>query len=133
MEKKLEEVPVIFKTENSMANSAFSDQIPMTSFPFSSIFDMPCDGEKGLLLDMLGTQDYYGPTSALFDLLQPPPPQQQPPLPPPASAVQESSEVFNTPNSSSISSSSTEAPNDDQQSKTAEEEEEDNQEKTKKM
>uniref|UniRef100_A0A5B6YLU6 WRKY transcription factor n=1 Tax=Davidia involucrata TaxID=16924 RepID=A0A5B6YLU6_DAVIN len=128
MEKKQE-----LKTDNSMANFAFSDQIP-TSFALSGIFDMPCEGEKGGSLgfmDMLGIQD-YGPS--LFDLFQTPlmPPQ---PVPSPASTIPESSEVVNTPatpNSSSISSSSTEAAN-DEQTKTVPEEEEQDQEKTKKQ
>ncbi|KAA8527353.1 hypothetical protein F0562_034932 [Nyssa sinensis] len=128
MERKQE-----LKTDNSMANSTFSDQIP-TSFALSGIFDMPCEGEKGSLgfVDMLGMgiQDY---SPSLFDLFQTPlmPPQ---PVPSPASTIPESSEVVNTPatpNSSSISSSSTEAPN-DEQNKIAEEEDQD-QEKTKKQ
>ncbi|KAA8531200.1 hypothetical protein F0562_005886 [Nyssa sinensis] len=126
MEKKEE-----LKTDNSMANSTFSDQIP-TTFALSGIFDMPCESEKGSLgfMDMLGIQDYG---SSLFDLLQTPPVQPQSPLLP-ASTIPESSEVVNTPatpNSSSISSSSTEAAN-DEQTKTVEEEEQD-QEKTKKQ
>ncbi|KAJ9699829.1 hypothetical protein PVL29_005613 [Vitis rotundifolia] len=120
------------KTENSMANSTFSDQIP-ASFAFSSsIFDMPCEVEKGSLgfMDLLGIQDY---SPSLFDVLQPPL-APHPLTSPASSAPPESSEVVNapaTPNSSSISSSSTEAANDDQ-TKAAEEEEQD-QEKNKKQ
>lgn len=122
------------KTENSMANSTFSDQIP-AGFTFSSsIFDMSCEVEieKGSFgfMDLLGVQDY---SPSLYDLLQPPLPP-QPLTSPASSAPPESSEVVNapaTPNSSSISSSSTEAANDDQ-TKAAEEEEQD-QEKNKKQ
>lgn len=121
----------LVKTENSMANSTFSDQIPASyAFP-SSIFDMPCEVEKGSLgfMDLLGVQD-YGPS--IFDLLQAPL-DPQPLTSPASSAPPESSEVVNapaTPNSSSISSSSTEAAN-DAQNKTAEEEQD--QEKNKKQ
>lgn len=118
------------KTENSMANSTFSDQIPASCAFSSSIFDMPCEVEKGSLgfMDLLGIQDY---SPSLFDLLQPPL-APHPLTSPASSAPPESSEVVNapaTPNSSSISSSSTEAANDDQ-TKAAEEEEQD-QEKNK--
>lgn len=120
------------KTENSMANSTFSDQIPASCAFSSSIFDMPCEVEKGSLgfMDLLGIQDY---SPSLFDLLQPPL-APHPLTSPASSAPPESSEVVNapaTPNSSSISSSSTEAANDDQ-TKAAEEEEQD-QEKNKKQ
>ncbi|CAK9187625.1 unnamed protein product [Ilex paraguariensis] len=124
------------KTENSMANSTFSDLIPAKSFALPNIFEMTCDGEKGSFgfMDMLGIQD-YSTSSSLFDLIETPlMPTQSQPLLSPGSTVPESSEVVNTPatpNSSSISSSSTEAANDDQQAKTVEEEEQD-QEKTKK-
>ncbi|XP_059645987.1 probable WRKY transcription factor 48 [Cornus florida] len=131
MEKKEEEL----SNDNWMGNSTFSDQIPvsfaLSSGSSSSIFDMPCDGEKGSLgfMDMLGMQD-YGPS--LLDLLHTPSmPMPTQPLPSPASTVPDSSEVVNTPatpNSSSISSSSTEAANDEHKV----EEEDQNQEKTKK-
>ncbi|KAL6952526.1 hypothetical protein U1Q18_015854 [Sarracenia purpurea var. burkii] len=130
MEKKEE-----LNTGNPMVNSAPSDQIP-TSFPLSSIFDMPCVGEKSSFgfMDMLGIQDY---TPSLFDLLQTPAMPPQPPLPSPVSTIPESSEVVNTPttpNSLSISSSSTEAANDLEQTKTTVEEEElDDQDKTMKQ
>lgn len=141
MEKKEDQV---IKTDNPMANSMFSEQIP-TSFASSGIFDMPCEleGEKsgvggGSLgfVDMLGIQDYFCNPS-LFDMFQtplPPPPPQQP-IPSPS--VQELSEVVNTPatpNSLSVSSSSAEAGNDEKESKTTlEGEEELDQEKTKKQ
>lgn len=131
------------KTENSMVNSTFSDEIP-TSYPLSSIFDMPCmesdHHQKGLSLgymDMLGIQDFDSPS--LFDLFpapmmpQPPEPQQTL-VPSPASTLPESSEVVNTPatpNSSSISSSSNEAAN-EERTKAGGEEDQD-QEKTKKQ
>ena len=145
------------KTENSMANSTFSDEIP-SSFPLSSIFDMPCmestdhhHHQKGLSLgymDLLGIQDFDSPS--LFDLFpapmmppaqsQPPQPQlqqQQTLVPSPASTVPaESSEVVNTPatpNSSSISSSSNEAANEERTKAGGEEEEDQDHEKTKKQ
>jgi hypothetical protein len=135
------------KTENSMANSTFSDEIP-SSLPLSSIFDMQfIEGDhhhhqKGLSLgymDMLGMQDFD--STSLFDLFpaptmpQPPPQPQTLVIPSPASTVPESSEVVNTPatpNSSSISSSSNEAAN-DERIKAAGEEEDQDQEKTKKQ
>ncbi|KAG6664166.1 hypothetical protein CIPAW_02G073500 [Carya illinoinensis] len=140
MEKKQE-----LKTDNSMANSAFSDEIP-GSLSLPSIFDMPCDQsdhQKGLSLgfmDMLSIPADYNPS--LFDLfstptmmpqpqVQPQQQQQQQPLPSPASTVPESSEVVNTPatpNSSSISSSSNEG-----QTKAGGGEEDQDQEKTKKQ
>ncbi|KAE8076653.1 hypothetical protein FH972_015289 [Carpinus fangiana] len=129
------------KTENSMANSTFSDEIP-SSFPLSSIFDMPC------YMDLLGIQDFDSPS--LFDLFpapmvppaqsQPPQPQlqqQQTLVPSPASTVPaESSEVVNTPatpNSSSISCSSNEAANEERTKAGGEEEEDQDHEKTKKQ
>ena len=121
------------KTENSMANSTFSDQIP-ASFPFpSSFFDMSYEVEKGSLgfLDLLGVPDYC---PSLSDLLQTPLPPQSLITSPASSAPPESSEVVNapaTPNSSSISSSSTEAANDDQTK--APEEDDQDQEKNKKQ
>lgn len=140
MDKKEE-----LKTENSMANSTFSDEIP-SSFALPSIFDMPCDQgdhQKGSSLgfvDMLGIQDY---NPSLFDWFsapmmpqpQPQPQQLQQPLPSPTSTVPESSEVVNTPatpNSSSISSSSNEAANEGQ-TKAGGDEDDQDQEKTKKQ
>lgn len=138
----MEKIEEVMKSENSImfGNSTFADPMP-TSFAFSSIFDMPCDGggDKGGFgfMDLLGIHDY---NPSLFDLLQPqtqPQPQPQPqPLPSPAST---NSEVFNTPatpNSSSISSSSTEAAaavQDEQTKTTLEEEDQDHQDKTKKQ
>ncbi|KAK4425974.1 putative WRKY transcription factor 48 [Sesamum alatum] len=131
------------KTENSLENTAFSNQmmIPaessfsMPSNSNSSLFDISCgelaDHHKGScgFIDMLSVQDFNFPSSTFDDFLQnisshliPLEPQQlqlstSQPLPSPASTVPEYSEVVNTPatpNSSSISSSSTEAaPNDD--------------------
>ncbi|KAF8401296.1 hypothetical protein HHK36_012229 [Tetracentron sinense] len=100
------------ETQNLIGASTFPDQIP-TTFSLSSIFDMPCEGEKGSLgfMELLGIQDL---SPSIFDLLQ------TTSIPPQPSALTscrpESSELLNlpaTPNSSSISSSSTEAANEE--------------------
>ncbi|XAR56977.1 hypothetical protein NMG60_11024966 [Bertholletia excelsa] len=122
-------------SENSMANSVFSDQIP-ASFGFSGIFDPPlCERDNGYFSsfgDLLGFQDY---NPSIYDPFQPlglPSPQ---PLLSPASTMPDASEVVNTPatpNSSSISSSSNEAPNEGQNKTAVEGEEDHDQDKTKK-
>ncbi|KAI3459203.1 hypothetical protein Pfo_015866 [Paulownia fortunei] len=139
--------------ENSLKNTAFSDQmmIPENSFSTpNSLFDISCeqaDQQKSSLgfIDMLSVQDFSTPSYIFDDLLQnitapliPLQPLSQAPLHSPASTMPEYSEVVNnpaTPNSSSMSSSSTEAAANDDQKKneTVEEEEEQDQEKTKKQ
>ncbi|KAI4334998.1 hypothetical protein L6164_013688 [Bauhinia variegata] len=129
MEKREAENKSTIEIENSISMATFSDEIPSTcSYPFTSIFDMPCDQPDKAssfgFMDLLATQDY---TPSLFDWLPTTAAaatnptttsttSSMPvthPLPSPASSnVPDSSEVLNTPMSpnsnSSISSLSNE-------------------------
>ncbi|KAL8245010.1 hypothetical protein R6Q59_011268 [Mikania micrantha] len=113
MEKKDE---LKINSENSMANTTFSDPIPAAYGGVGGYFD----ASNGYL-DMMTFPDYGG--ASLFDLLQQPTPpaslvvelQLLNHLPPPVSTVPETStaEMVNTPtqNSSSVSCSSNEGVN----------------------
>ncbi|KAG8370550.1 hypothetical protein BUALT_Bualt14G0128800 [Buddleja alternifolia] len=148
------------KTENSIENAAFSNQMIVNpsqnsfSMPNSTLFDISCEEAEADhqqlkssfgFMDMLSAQDFYNPCSSTFDDLfqnitshvnTPPLPS-----PPPSTTVPEYSEVVNTPvtpNSSSMSSSSTDqaTANHDEQKEinvNTVEEGEENQGKTKKQ
>lgn len=109
MDRRKEEEEI--RTENWMGN--LSEEIPM-NISLSDIFDMPCEGEKGSYMELLGIQqDNLGSCCNLFDDLPPISFSTSSSLPPhslinpsPASTSDAPNTNPTTPNSSSISSSS---------------------------